>query len=199
MQGDLLLRVQRMLRDPAPASSDFDLNPDVGFSPEVGLRSAAVLVGLRAVRGETQVLLTKRSSQLKHHPGQVSFPGGKVEKSDASLEDAALREASEEVGLDLHQATVLGQMSPHTTVTKFLVTPVLCRIDPDFDPQVSDGEVAEAFWVPWSHFADPGAFSVQSRIWAGQERRYYSVPFGPYYIWGATARMLYSISRQVAA
>jgi len=172
------------------ASSDFDLNPDVVLPEERKLRSAGVLVPLQKVGGDLHVILTKRSSALKHHPGQIAFPGGKVDEGDADVVAAALREADEEIGLPRNNVEVLGTLPVHETVTGFVVTPVLGRIRDDFAVIPEPGEVDEVFSVPFAHVTDPTRFSIQSRRWRGQRRRYYTVPFGPYYIWGATARIL---------
>ena len=170
---------------PGGGSSDFDLNPEVP-APDVRLRPAGVLI---AVLPGGRVLLTKRSSHLKHHPGQIAFPGGKVDPGDVDEIGAALREAHEEVALPPDSVEVLGTLPPHRTVTGFMVTPVLALARP-FQPVAEPGEVDEVFDVPLSHLLDPDNYQVQSRIWRGTVRRYYAVPWGPYYIWGATARML---------
>lgn len=193
----MLDQLREALNREGPASSDFDLNPQ--FRPDgLKLRPAAVLIALAERPGGWQVLLTKRASTLKHHPGQIAFPGGKVDATDASPEAAALREAHEEVGLDPAQVTVLGAMPAHETVTGFRVTPFLGVITGDYAPVIEAGEVEEAFFVPLAHLLDVGAYSVQGRRWLGQRRHYYTVPWGPYYIWGATARMLRALAARMA-
>jgi len=179
-------------------SSDFDLNPDVVLPAGRVLRPAAVLVGLIDRGAGLHVVLTKRSSRLKHHPGQIAFPGGKVDEGDADVTAAALREAWEEVGLRPEQVEVLGHLPAHETVTSFTVTPVLGLIRDGFDPVAEPGEVEEVFEVPLAHLADPGNYLVQSRRWRGQRRYYHTVPWGPYYIWGATARMLRGLAERMA-
>ncbi len=186
------------LARPGSASSDFDLNPDVVLPPGRRLRPAGVLVPLIARSGALQVILTKRSSALKHHPGQIAFPGGKLDEGDSGVEDAALREAQEEIGLAPGNVEVLGALPGHETVTGFAVTPVLGRIRDEFTPVPEPGEVDEVFAVPFAHVMDPGRFSVQSRRWRGQRRYYFTVPFGPYYIWGATARILRGLADRMA-
>ncbi len=158
------------------------------------LRPAAVLVALQQVGGEMHVVLTKRASHLKHHAGQISFPGGKQEEADSSLEQTALREADEEIGLPPQNVEILGSMPTHETVTNFTVTPVLGLIRATFTPTPDHNEVAEVFTVPLSHVTNPARFSVQGRRWRGHRRAYYTVPYGPYYIWGATARILRALA-----
>lgn len=186
---DLRDRILAALDKTSAPSSDFDLNPDVVLPANRSLRDAGVLVGVVAGERPT-VILTKRSSRLKHHPGQIAFPGGKVDPGDGGPIGAALREAEEEVGLDRGMVEVLGTLPSHETVTGFIVTPVLGWIRDEFVAVPEAGEVAEVFAAPFDHVTDPARFSIQSRRWRGSLRHYFTVPWGPYYIWGATARML---------
>ena len=195
--SDLIDRMRAALQGDGPQSSDFDLNPQ--FRPKgLKLRPAAVLIALVERPGGWAVLLTKRASTLKHHPGQIAFPGGKVDPGDATPQAAALREAQEEVGLDPAQVTILGEMPPHETVTGFTVIPFVGVVTGPFTPVIEAGEVEEAFFVPLAHLLDPRNYSVQRRRWLGQWRGYYTVPWGPYYIWGATARMLRALAARLA-
>ncbi|WP_224816555.1 CoA pyrophosphatase [Hasllibacter sp. MH4015] len=178
---------------PARPSSDYDLNPGVVLPEGRKLRPAAVLIG---VLGD-DVILTKRASTLKHHPGQIAFPGGKLDGDETPVE-AALREAHEEIGLDPENVSILAELPPHETVTGYSVTPVLARIEADFDPLPEAGEVAEVFRVPLAFVMEPSNFAVEGRRWRGMRREYYVVPYGPYYIWGATARMLKSLADRAA-
>ena len=194
---DPLAPVMAALSVSSAASSDFDLNP----APRKGssaLRPAGVLVPFTMVGNRISVVLTKRSSRLKHHPGQIAFPGGKQDASDPSIEAAALREAHEEIGLDPANVSLLGTLPPHETVTGFCVTPVLARVIAPFVPIPEPGEVDEVFQVPLDHVADTTRYGIQSRIWLGERRYYYAVPFGPYYIWGATARILRGLAERMA-
>lgn len=178
------------LRRPGPGSSDFDLNPGTVLPENRKLRPAGVLVPITLADGTPRLILTKRSSALKHHPGQIAFPGGKQDEGDADITAAALREAQEEIGLDIGNVEVLGCLPTHETVTGFDVTPVLALVRRRFEPVPEAGEVEEVFDVPLEHVLTLGNFSIQSRRWRGVRRNYYTVPFGPYYIWGATARIL---------
>lgn len=195
---DWLTQVRVALGRDSAASSDFDLNPDIQLPEGRKLRPAGVLVAFIEKDGVPQVILTKRASHLKHHPGQIAFPGGKQDEGDADVTAAALREAQEEVGLNPDVVEVLGTLPPHETVTGFTVTPVLARVTGDFTPVPEPGEVDEVFFVPLSHVADVARFSVQGRRWRGMRRYYFTVPYGPYYIWGATARILRGLADRMA-
>jgi 8-oxo-dGTP pyrophosphatase MutT (NUDIX family) len=179
-------------------SSDYDLNPETVLPEGRKLRAAGVLVAFDTSGAEPLLYLTKRSSHLRHHPGQISFPGGKVDPGDDGPIGAALRESHEEIGLDPANVEVLGTLEPHETVTSFLVTPVLARIKAPFTPRPEAGEVAEVFTVPISHISNLANYHVESRRWRGARRFYYVAPYGPYYIWGATARMLRALADGMA-
>jgi len=194
---DALHSVQAALATPGAASSDFDLNPNTVLPEGRMLKPAAVLIPIIEGAHGLEVVLTKRSSTLKHHPGQVAFPGGKVDEGDADATAAALREAEEEIALPRCLVRPMGQMNAHETVTGFTVTPIVAHVTGDFDAKPEAGEVAEVFTTPLSHVLDPENFIIEGRVWRGQMRRYYAIPFGPYYIWGATARMLRALSDQV--
>lgn len=192
--GDLPARLRAALAAEGRPSSDYDLNPDASLPEGRTLRDAAVLVPVVERAQGASVILTKRSSFLKHHPGQIAFPGGKVDAGDDGATGAALREAWEEIALPSDQAQVLGTLPPHETVTGFRVTPVLAMIAPAFVARPEPGEVAEVFEAPLSHLLTPANYLVESRRWRGQRRYYFTVPWGPYYIWGATARMLRALA-----
>ena len=198
MHSEVARLTEALLR-PSGASSDFDLNPAQALPDGRALRDAAVLMALWPRDGGVDVILTKRASHLKHHPGQIAFPGGKVEAADASPQAAALREAREEIGLSPASVEVLGHLPSHETGTGFRILPILGLVRAGFDPVCDVSEVEEVFTVPLSHLMDPARYRVEGRVWLGQFRRYYTVPWGPYYIWGATARILRGLADRVAA
>ena len=195
--GDMIEILRNAVAKGGTSSSDFDLNPDVVLPENRKLRSAAVLVPITTFNGRAEVILTKRASSLKHHPGQIAFPGGKMDETDTNLAQTALREAWEEIALPSKQASIIGELAQHETITGFNVTPFMAHVEKPFDVIPEKGEVAEVFSVPLAHVLNPDHFQIQYRYWQGVKRKYYAVPYGPYYIWGATARMLRALADRV--
>jgi 8-oxo-dGTP pyrophosphatase MutT (NUDIX family) len=156
--------------------------------------AASVLVPLVQREQGLQVLLTRRSAHLRDHAGQISFPGGRAEPHDANAAATALREAEEEVGLPASQVEVIGQLPAYTTVTSFIVTPVIALVQPGAPLALDAFEVAEAFEVPLAFLMNPAHH--QRHVWDadGHQRQFLSMPWqgpgGEYFIWGATAAML---------
>ncbi len=194
----LVARLLAALADHAGSSSDYDLTPGITLPEGRKLRQAAVMVPVLVGAGAPQIMLTKRSSHLKHHPGQIAFPGGKVEPADKGPEDTALRETWEETALPRDKVQLLGRLPMHETVTGFCITPVVGIVAQPFVWRAEFGEVEEIFTVPFAHLAEPSNYRVQSRRWRGQRRHYWTVPYGPYYIWGATARILHGLANRMA-
>lgn len=180
-------------------SSDFDLNPGVGGLRQnlPKLRDAAVLVPVVLRPNGWRVILTKRAAHLKHHPGQIAFPGGKLEAGETPL-NAALREAHEEIGLAATSVKTLGQLDIHETVTHFTVTPFVAIVPASFVATPQINEVEQVFEVPLDFLLDLANIQIHGRYWQGHRRRYYVIPHGPYYIWGATARMIKGLADRVA-
>lgn len=151
---------------------------------------AAVLVVLvNRVEG-LHVLLTKRTLHLNDHAGQISFPGGRIEPSDTDPIHTALRECEEEVGLLPQQVRVLGSLREYFIPTGYRVIPVVGWVDPPLTLKPDEFEVAEIFEAPLEHFFDPARHVIKEDMKAGQKRRYYSIPYQGWHIWGATAGIL---------
>jgi 8-oxo-dGTP pyrophosphatase MutT (NUDIX family) len=167
---------------------DHDLNP--GMVPVTVLREAAVLVPIVERPEGLTMMLTQRTDHLDHHPGQISFPGGHIEDNDASPEDAALREAEEEVGLERTHVEIIGRLDQYVTRTGFSITPIVGLIDPSHSVSADEFEVADIFEVPLAFLLDANNHRRDSRIYKGTKREFYAMPFGDYYIWGATAGMI---------
>jgi 8-oxo-dGTP pyrophosphatase MutT (NUDIX family) len=190
-------RLRAALNRPARPSSDFDLNPAISLPPGRVLRPAAVLIAVWLLPEGPRLILTKRASHLKHHPGQIALPGGKVDQGDDGVIATALRESKEEVALPPGLVDIAGTLPAHETVTGFMVTPVLGFVRGSFTPVPEAGEVEEVFTVPLDHVLNPETYSIERRRWRNEWRRYYAVPYGPYYIWGATARILRGLADRV--
>jgi len=189
---------QRLARPAPPAA----LGLSDGFrlpGREGRTTPAAVLVPVVNRREGLQLLLTQRSADLPDHPGQISFPGGRVEPGDADHVAAALRETAEEIGLPSSRVQVLGQLSPYETVTGYRVLPIVGWIDPPFDLVPDRLEVADVFEVPLDFILDTANHQRHHRMLGDIRRDYWAIPWLHRYIWGATAAMLLILERTLSA
>jgi 8-oxo-dGTP pyrophosphatase MutT (NUDIX family) len=155
---------------------------------------AAVLIGLVEREGGPHLLLTERTTHLRDHAGQISFPGGRVEPWDASVAATALREAQEEIGLDPAQVEVLGELAAYDTATGFRIHPVVGWLTPPFELRPDPHEVEEVFELPLAFVVDPGNHRRQSLRRGALTRTYYVLPYQNRFIWGATAGILVNLS-----
>lgn len=193
MSADLE-RLQQVLL-PAPVTTPFIAEDGMDSElPADALIPAAVLFPIVSrVEGDT-VLFTQRSAHLKDHPGQISFPGGRVEAHDASPLETALRETEEEIGLARNHVSVLGYLPEYRTGTGFRVTPVVARVAAPFELRLDPFEVAEVFEVPLAFLLDVANHHTHVLHYRGALRNFYAMPYGDYFIWGATAGMIRSLS-----
>ena len=192
-------RIGRSLDERDKMTSDFDLSDPMLKPNAKDLRPAGVLIPLIQRESGLNVILTKRASNLKHHAGQVSFPGGKMEKRDADARSAALREAREEIGLLPDNVKILGRCPDHRTVTGFLISPFVGAVLKPFDPSPQIEEVEEIFETPFEIVSDPRNYRIESRIAGGHRRRFFVVDYGPQRIWGATAMILHGLAKRLSA
>jgi len=177
---------------------DLDLDPCLWELAGVqATRPAAVLVPV-IDRPEPQVLLTLRT-ELRNHPGQIAFPGGKIDPQDGSPAAAALREAGEEIGLSRALIEPIGYLDLYLTFSGYRIVPTLARVAPDYELTLCAAEVADAFEVPLAFLMDAQNHSLRSREWKGVTRRYYAMPFGERYIWGVTAGILRNLYERIYA
>lgn len=184
-------KIRGALRD--AASAIFAAESDV--LPPQHAQPAAVLMPITYRPQGATVILTRRTDHLQNHPGQISFPGGRVEEGDESLVATALRETEEEIGLRSSHVELLGTLPDYFTGTGFRVTPVVGLVHPPFELTIDAFEVAEVFEVPLSHFLDPANHLRHSLEIEGRVRYFHAMPYKDYYIWGATAGMLMSLYR----
>jgi len=176
---------------------DHDLNPGM-TPPSSALRPAAVLVPLIDRAGGMSVLLTQRTPHLSAHAGQISFPGGRVEESDADAIEAALRETEEEVGLTRDHVKVIGRLDTYVTGTGFEITPVVGIVRVPFPLAIDPFEVSEAFEVPLSFVVDPNNHQRTTREFENRNRVFFVLPYEGRNIWGATAGMLVNLAEVLA-
>lgn len=199
---DFLARARtRLLAEPDltgdPPRGDHELTPEFrALVDALPLRAAAVLVPIIA-RPQPSVLLTLRSAHLNSHPGQIAFPGGRIDPEDSGPLDAALREATEEVGLARELVTPLGFLDPYLTRTGFRIVPVVGVVRPEFGLTLNPDEVDEAFEVPLDFLMSPGNHLRESRESQGLLRTFHAMTYERRRIWGVTAGILRSLYERV--
>ncbi len=180
-----------------PARGDHDADPVMQKIAEVRpIRPAAVLVPI-VDHPEPTVLLTQRAQHLPDHPGQVSFPGGKIDKGDADPRASALRETEEEIGLDRAHIEPLGYLDLYMTTLGYRIVPVIARVKPGFSLKLNVSEVDAIFEVPLAFLMDQNNVQRHSREWQGMIRHYYAFTFGERYIWGVTAGILRNLHERI--
>ncbi|MEM9331171.1 MAG: CoA pyrophosphatase [Pseudomonadota bacterium] len=173
------------------ADGDYSLNPDMRDDIiSNATKKAAVLIGFIERNGEAHVILTKRTEKLANHSGQIAFPGGKIDASDPSPEAAALREAWEEIGLDINEVEILGKLPDYHSGSGFKINPVLGLVSSDADFEINADEVEYMFDVPLRFLMNPKNHVKASKFFRGAHRHYYEMPFENHYIWGVTAGMI---------
>ena len=159
---------------------------------------AAVLIPV-VERDTPTVILTRRTDALPSHPGQVAFPGGKVDPVDDGPVSAALREAEEEISLPRHQVDLVGTTDLYLTGTGFHITPVIGVVPPDIKLVPEAGEVAAIFEVPFDTLFDPANYAEREIEWQGRMRRYHEMYWDDHRIWGVTASIIMNLSRRLSA
>ena len=203
MPADAALQAALEPLDAVPAGPAWNLDELRGLLPhDAAFADAAVLVPLVGAR-DPRVILTRRHDGLRHHGGQVSFPGGRVDPGDAGPVEAALREAEEEIGLPRTEARVLGCLDPLATITRFRVLPVVARVPESFVPLPRAGEVAEVFSLPLSWLMAPENLDSIAVRFQGRQRRVFEYrrheAAPEQRIWGATASILYNLRQRLLA
>lgn len=186
----LRARLQRAAPPAFAVYGDDRLESDIAEA-----RPAAVLVPIVQHADALTVLFTQRTTHLKAHAGQVSFPGGRAEPGDASPEFTALREAEEEIGLKPERVELLGRLPDYHTRTGYVVAPVIGLVVPPLALVPDPREVDDIFEVPLAFLLDPANHRRQTREWQGRTVGFYEMPYGNRYIWGATAGMIVNLSR----
>lgn len=169
----------------------------IALNEGMRVTEAAVLVPLVHHDAAINVLLTQRTSHLADHAGQISFPGGRVEPSDASREDTALRETEEEIGLARARIELLGRLPDYEIPSGFRITPVVGWIEPPMTLKTDPFEVEAVFEAPLGHFLDADNYQRREYRFRGRHRHYMAIPFEGRFIWGATAGMFYSLCRML--
>jgi 8-oxo-dGTP pyrophosphatase MutT (NUDIX family) len=205
--AEFFARAHARLRfDIPPGLTDASIVPPSGdqgtdrmlemIAREQPIRPAAVLIAV-VDHPQPTVLLTQRAAHLHDHAGQISFPGGKIEKADADPMAAALRETEEEIGLTRSAAEPLGYLDLYMTTLGYRIVPLIARIKPGFTLKLNTAEVDATFEVPLAFLMDQANVQRHSRDWQGMTRHYYAITFGERYIWGVTAGILRNLHERI--
>jgi len=188
--------ITERLKRPAPPPEPDDLHV-IALGEGARVTEAAVLVPLIARGGGVNVLFTQRTAHLADHAGQISFPGGRVEATDLTREETALRETEEEIGLPRASVAILGRLPVYEIPSGFRITPVVGWIEAPVDLAPDPFEVEAVFEAPVAHFLEPANYQRRQYRFRGRHRHYMAIPFEGRYIWGATAGMLWSLCRML--
>lgn len=189
MNQDIIARCLTSLEHKAV---DFELSSAQKKFP-ANFENAAVLVLIIGYRSGPKVVLTKRSESLPRHPGQISFPGGRVDEKDEDLESTALRETFEEIGVSREQINILGRLPYYDVLTGFRVTPFVGWIENQPLYRPDPGEVEEVFELPLDHILNPKNHKLHLKSINGRDRNYFSISYQDWYVWGATAGILVNL------
>ncbi len=190
--------LRRALAVPAVSGwrGDWDISTDTQPEANGALMPAAVLIAVTDAP-EPMLVLTRRPTTMRRHPGQVAFPGGRIDPGDNGPIDAALREAEEEVALPRDRVEVLGILDPYETGTGFSITPVVGIIPHGLILTPHEREVAAVFEVPFAHVIDSAQHDLRQSEWQGKLRTYYVIRSGEHEIWGATAGIIVNLARRL--
>lgn len=160
------------------------------------MRKAAVLIGCVEREGSLNVILTKRAKHLRHHPGQIAFPGGKLETGE-TLYQAAVREAEEEIGLAQKHVEIIGHLPELMTISQFMVTPIIAIVNSDYQAIIDHNEVDTVFEVPAQHLFDIEQLYSQRFKFKGFSHRIFAIPYKQHFIWGVTAQIIQALQIQL--
>lgn len=177
--------------DDPSGRSDFELNPELETLSDAEHRQpAAVLIPVVERERQASILFTQRTDEMPTHAGQISFPGGKMDAGDANVVETALREAREEIGLEAEFIDTIGFLDDYITSTGYRISPLVAVIRQGYSITPDHNEVADVFDVPLSFLMNAQNHEMHEREWRGAQRKFYAMPYGNRFIWGATAGML---------
>lgn len=181
-------------------NGDAKLNPTtIPHVEGMKLKDAAVLIAAINEGDDARLIFTQRTASLRKHSGQVAFPGGAVDETDRDMEEAAAREAEEEIGLDRRLVEPVGRLPDYMALSGFRITPILAVVQPGFSLHLNPDEVDEVFEVPLSFLMNPANHAMGSGVWLGTERHYYRMPYEGRNIWGITAGIVRVIYERLYA